>query len=164
MLLIIVGFLVFAIQIREMMKHKMKSKLDIGFQVAIYAVYGAAVSLVIALFVFLAFGDKFLIPFAFLFLVGWIGFSILGYLFKIVPFLWWTDKYSEKVGKEPVPMLKDMVDEKMGKMAFLLLFIGTLINTLGIGTKLSFLVFIGNTIYLAGGLFYSYLVLRIFRT
>jgi len=164
LLLILLGFLVFAIQIREMMKHKMKSKLDIGFQVAIYSVYGAAGLLALAPFVFWAFGEKFLIPFAFLFLVGWIGFSILGYLFKIIPFLWWTDKYSEKVGKEPVPMLKDMVDEKKGKMAFLLLFIGTMINALGIGTKLPFLVFIGSTIYLMGGLFYSYLVLRIFRT
>ncbi len=44
--------------------------------------------------------------------IGWIGFSIIGYLFKIVPFLWWTHRYSEKVGQQNVPTLRQMMNER----------------------------------------------------
>ncbi|MFT9487305.1 MAG: hypothetical protein ACH0QD_08030 [Tepidibacillus sp.] len=161
--LLLVGYFLFAYQIRQIMKHKMKSRLDIGFQVAIYAVYFTTGLLILTPFGFLLLKGAFLLPFAYLFIMGWIGFSILGYLFKIVPFLWWTDKYSEKVGKENVPMLKDMVDERKGKWAFLLLFIGLIGNALAFGFKLPIGVIISNSIMVVGSLLYSYLVLRIFR-
>lgn len=45
------------------------------------------------------------------YLLGWIMLSIIGYLYKIVPFLWWTHRYSKKIGKENVPTLKQMVHE-----------------------------------------------------
>jgi hypothetical protein len=44
--------------------------------------------------------------------LGWIIFSIIGYLYKIVPFLWWTHRYSKKIGQENVPTLKQMMNEK----------------------------------------------------
>ncbi|GBF11174.1 hypothetical protein [Tepidibacillus sp. HK-1] len=161
--LLLVGFLLFAYQIKLIIKHKMKSKLDIGFQAAIYAVYFAAGLFSVSPIGFFLFKEAYLLPFAYLFIMGWIGFSILGYLFKIIPFLCWTDKYSEKVGKENVPMLKDMVDEKKGKWAFLLLFIGLIGNALAIGVKLPIGVIISNSIMVMGGFLYSYLVLRIFK-
>ena len=43
---------------------------------------------------------------------------MLGYLYKIVPFLVWTHKYSEKVGKEKVPTLKEMMNEKLGVILY----------------------------------------------
>ncbi|WP_374933381.1 hypothetical protein [Neobacillus driksii] len=52
-------------------------------------------------------------PFVYLYLLLWIVLSIMGYLYKIVPFLWWTYKYSKEIGKKSVPSLKDMMNEKI---------------------------------------------------
>lgn len=160
---IILALIIFAFQVKEIIKKKMKAKLDIGFKIAIYAVYANAVLVALVPIGLMIFQEAFILPFFYLFLNMWIVLSILGYLFKIVPFLWWTDKYSDKVGKENVPMLKDMVDEKRGKLAFSLIIIGMIGNASGIALHFGSLMVITNIIFTLGGILYSYLVLRIFK-
>lgn len=55
-----------------------------------------------------------------LFALGWVGTMIIALLHKIVPFLVWYHRFSDKVGREPVPLMKDMVDESRGFIGFLL--------------------------------------------
>lgn len=163
LLLAIVGYLFFVLQLREIIKKRLKTNLDIGFRVSIYSVYFTGIILILAPIGFLVMKESFILPFVYLFITAWIGLSILGYLFKIVPFLVWTDKYSEKVGKEPVPMLKDMVDEKKGKLAFILIFAGIIGNAVGMGLHIDTIMLIGSISFLLGGLLYSYLTFRVFR-
>ena len=47
-----------------------------------------------------------------LYLWGWIAPVILGYMSKIVPFLWWTLKYGPLVGKTKTPLLADLVKDR----------------------------------------------------
>ncbi|HLR79910.1 MAG TPA: hypothetical protein VK119_04955, partial [Bacillota bacterium] len=63
--------------------------------------------------------------------MGWIIFSILGYLYKIVPFLWWTHKFSNKIGQEKVPTLKEMIHEKRSVFLFILFTVSTIGLTVG---------------------------------
>jgi hypothetical protein len=65
-------------------------------------------------------------------LFGYITFMITGHLYKIVPFLVWYQKFSPLIGKQKVPMLKDMVPEKGATMQFVLTSIGVLIGALAI--------------------------------
>src|SRR5699024_2701192 len=67
----------------------------------------------------------------FLYIMGWIIFSILGYLYKIVPFLWWTHKFSNKIGQEKVPTLKEMIHEKRSVFLFILFTVSTIGLTVG---------------------------------
>ncbi len=55
--------------------------------------------------------------YAYLGLGGWVSLTIMGMLHKIVPFLVWFNRYSTKAGREPVPLLKDMLDERFGWVA-----------------------------------------------
>lgn len=57
-------------------------------------------------------------------LVGWLGQSIIGYLYKIVPFLIWHDRYGPLVGRQKVPLMRDMVHARWARAAFWLLNIG----------------------------------------
>ncbi len=41
--------------------------------------------------------------------IGWLGQSIIGYLYKIVPFLIWHDRYGPLVGRQRVPLMREMV-------------------------------------------------------
>lgn len=45
-------------------------------------------------------------------LVGWLGQSTIGYLYKIVPFLVWSERYGPLVGTRLVPLMREMVHER----------------------------------------------------
>ena len=45
-------------------------------------------------------------------LVGWLGQSTLGYLLKIVPFLIWQSRYGALVGRQKVPLMRDLVHQR----------------------------------------------------
>jgi hypothetical protein len=51
-------------------------------------------------------------------LVGWLGQSIIGYLYKIVPFLIWHARYGPLVGREPVPLMRELVHERWAWASF----------------------------------------------
>jgi hypothetical protein len=112
MILLFVGFAMFVYHMFTILQKRVKKKLDRSFLFALLAIgialflHGAAA--------FLAF-HKNLYGFSIIlygYIFGWIFLSIIGYLYKIVPFLWWTHRYSKKIGKENVPTLKQMMNEK----------------------------------------------------
>ncbi len=121
MLILFAGFLLFAIHMKEIINKRIKKKLDKPF---IFSLVGISFGLLMHL-IALVFSFVMPTPFAFgilvlLYILGWIVFSIIGYLIKIVPFLWWTHRYSDKVGKENVPALKDMMNEKVNNIILIL--------------------------------------------
>ncbi len=54
-------------------------------------------------------------------LVGWLGQSIIGYLYKIVPFLVWHARYGPLVGREKVPLMRDLVHERWAWLSWWLI-------------------------------------------
>lgn len=57
-------------------------------------------------------------------LIGWLGQSSIGYLYKIVPFLIWHDRYGPLVGRQKVPLMREMVHEHWAWAGWWLLNIG----------------------------------------
>ncbi|SDZ01783.1 hypothetical protein SAMN05421736_10597 [Evansella caseinilytica] len=49
----------------------------------------------------------------FFYLFGFVHLSIASYLSKIIPFLWWTFRYGNEVGKKETPSLATMIDEEV---------------------------------------------------
>jgi hypothetical protein len=72
-----------------------------------------------------AFGPLWLAA-AYLLLMGWVGQTILGTLQKIVPFLVWNQRYASRVGREKVPLLRDLIHLPTARLAFWLLNAGIL--------------------------------------
>jgi hypothetical protein len=54
-------------------------------------------------------------------LVGWLGQSTLGYLYKIVPFLIWQSRYGPLVGRQRVPLMRDLVHQRAALLSFWLI-------------------------------------------
>lgn len=54
-------------------------------------------------------------------LAGWLGQSIVGYLYKIVPFLIWQSRYGPLVGKRKVPLMRDLVHQRWAVVSFWLI-------------------------------------------
>jgi hypothetical protein len=60
-----------------------------------------------------------------LFLLGTVGFVVLGTLYHIVPFIIWVHRYSDLLGLEPVPMIDDLYDDRLAAVDAVLLVVGT---------------------------------------
>jgi hypothetical protein len=123
----------------------LKKKLDKPFSFALVAIlFGNIVHL--AAFVLLwtrSFTDL-IGPLVYSYLLLWIVLSILGYLYKIVPFLWWTHKYSKEIGKQSVPTLKEMMNEKMAVPLFILFIVSAIVVFFALALKASILFTIGQ--------------------
>jgi hypothetical protein len=59
-------------------------------------------------------------------LVGWVGQSTIGYLYKIVPFLIWHERYGPLVGREHVPLMREMISQRWAAVSWWLINIGLL--------------------------------------
>lgn len=51
-------------------------------------------------------------PLVFLALFGWLTGFGLSQLYKIVPFLTWIERYGRRMGRERIPLVQDLVNEK----------------------------------------------------
>ena len=126
-ILIAAGNLVFLYQVYLIMKSRVRKILDIGLTYSMVS-FGM-MFIATALGVYLVF-EKYLKPgyleklvliYGYLILFGYFSLIIVGQMCKIVPFLVWFHKFSAKVGLEPVPVLKDMYDEKYAKAEFVIM-------------------------------------------
>jgi hypothetical protein len=57
-------------------------------------------------------------------LIGWLGQSTVGYLYKIVPFLVWSERYGPHVGRQKVPLMRDLVHERWSWISWWLINLG----------------------------------------
>jgi hypothetical protein len=97
-----------------------------------------------------------------LYVIGWVIFSILGYLYKIVPFLWWTHKYADQMGKGNVPTLAQMINEKWATIIYVSFIIG-IVGLIFAGLlHIGFLVFIFQAMITLATIAYLATIIRIF--
>ncbi|MDU4697279.1 MAG: hypothetical protein E6Y08_15800 [Paenibacillus sp.] len=62
----------------------------------------------------------------------WVSFTVLGYVSKIVPFLWWTHKYGKQVGRPGTPVLADLLDERKAHLGLSLILCANLTVLVGL--------------------------------
>lgn len=140
---IALGFALFGLQLRRILKKRMKKQLDLGLRVALFAwPYTVVMLLSVGGMSVLATGRVSLLPLVYIMVTGWISLTILGYLQKIVPFLWWTHRYSRIIGAAHVPTLKNMVHEKSSQWIF--------VAIIGAITAVTFALPFGTASFLRG--------------
>ena len=161
-LFLFAGFLVFTWHVKKIIDKRVKKKLDRPFMFALFAI-GCGAIIHLAAFTASAANlfPKMAGPIILLYLVAWIAFSIIGYLYKIVPFLWWTHKYSKEIGKKKVPALKDMMDEKMALPLFLIFTAGTTLLLLSFMIKLMPIFYVGQGLIVMGTVLFSYIIAKV---
>ena len=93
---------------------------------------GAALGLALALGV--AGGPRLAMAYAIVALGGWVSFTIVGMMLKIVPFLVWYRVYGPRAGREPVPVLAQLSWPLAERLAYGLLTGGTLALALAVAT------------------------------
>ncbi|WP_371932006.1 hypothetical protein [Mesobacillus subterraneus] len=161
-LMLFAGFMIFTWHVKMIIDKRVKKKLDRPFMFALFAI-GCGAFIHFAAFAGSAvnFLSKMAGPIILLYLVAWIAFSIIGYLYKIVPFLWWTHKYSKEIGKKKVPALKDMMDEKLAIPLFIMFTAGTILLLLSFIVKLMPVFYISQGLIVIGSALFSYIIAKV---
>lgn len=158
------GFTFFAWHISKIIKKSVKKKLDRPFM---FALSGIGFGTAIHLFAFLSSAANVLFkmagPILFSYLIAWIAFSIIGYLYKIVPFLWWTHKYSNEIGKHKVPALKKMIDENAAMPLFIMFTLGAIFLFLANAINLVPVFYLGQGLLVISSILFSVTTARVIR-
>lgn len=164
LLVLFIAFTIFLYHIYTIYKKRLKKKLDKPFAFSLIAIiFGAVIHFISVILSFFPNHYELFGVLIYLYLFMWIVFSILGYLYKIVPFLWWTHKYSEKMGKQNVPTLKQMMNEKIVVPVFSSLVVGVLVVALSIITHVTVLFYVGQLAIVIASIIYSANVLNVLR-
>jgi len=84
-------------------------------------------------------GRSWVVAYGFAALAGWFGFAVAGKSYKILPFLNWLHRFGGVAGDRPVPLLRELVDERLAWSSFALLltgFVGVLSGLLVVNAAL----------------------------
>lgn len=158
------GFTLFSYHIFLIIKVRLKKKLDKPFIFSLLAIgTGEIIHLAGLILSFFPSQYDYFGILIYLYIFGWIVFSIVGYLYKIVPFLWWTHRYSKEIGKKDVPTLKEMINDKVSIPLFLLFGIGIVGNTVAMIFKSSLAFYISQSILMFVTLWFAFIITAVIR-
>ncbi|MDP4154917.1 MAG: hypothetical protein Q8929_04695 [Bacillota bacterium] len=145
--LLLASFSTFTYHISIIVKKRLKKKLDKPFSFALVAIlFGNLIHLAAFILLWTNSFQNFIGPMIYSYLLLWIVLSILGYLYKIVPFLWWTHKYSKEIGKQSVPALKEMMNEKVAVPLFFLYILSAILVFVSLSFKIAILFNVGQLV------------------
>lgn len=161
---LLIGFSFFAWHIYTIIQKRIKKKLDRPFSFALLAIiFGEIIHLVAFLAAITNHFSSLIGPLMMAYFMLWIAFSIMGYLYKIVPFLWWTHKYSKIIGKRDVPSLKDMMNEQIAVPLFIAFVIGVLSLTIGLVTHGAAFFYLGQSIVTLAAIVFSWTIYAVMK-
>lgn len=163
--LLFVGFSAFFVDVRDILKNRMRRKLDKPLSFSVLAV-ALGYSIHFIAFAFAVFNVTDVAAWSwlvFVFIFCWIIFSILGYLCKIVPFLWWTHKYSDQMGQPNVPTLAQLVPEKIVRVLYIVFLISLAGLLVGAIFSNFIMLLIFQILLLVNSIVYVGVIIRIFR-
>lgn len=96
--------------------------------------------------------DRVILGLGVLFALGFVSSMILTLLHKVLPFLIWFHRWSPRVGKESVPLMKDLVSPAWGRIGFIGYHGGVVLTALGVATGVRSLAAGGTGILALGAL------------
>lgn len=165
--LIAAGLFMFSYQVWLIMAGRMRKTLDLGLRHTMLAYGYIPITALLGLYIALSHGipvirQRVILIFGFAVIFGCITFLVIGMMYKVVPFLVWFHKYSDKVGKEKVPLLKDMFSERIGNIQFWLSNIGVPGVMAGLFIENQMIVAIGLTITFISSLLFGYNMFTVF--
>ena len=150
----IVALLSFFYQCYILYKTRVKKHIDIYVKFLFVSFYSLLVSIVLFIIYFYQNKEQYLLSAGFLLFFGFFAFLIIAHIYKIVPFLVWFDKFAPLVGKEKVPMLKDIIPQKSAHFQFYFALIGLNISALALILSSSSLFKIGASFLVIASLYF----------
>lgn len=167
LVLIVLAIAVYNIHLSQIYKHRHKPNPGTGIVWSVRAARMLMITGIVLLPLFLLFPERMLeadivVLIGWTYLWGWVAMTILGYLSKIAPFLWWTHKYGPRIGKGKIPTMAQLIDDRKVNIGLAGISGALLLMMVGIGFSLSWGVAVGGCLLSLFSLGYILLVARVF--
>lgn len=125
------GLALYVFDIARLYSARRRQKLELNTGMALPALAAFAVSIVFAGYLAVdGITEAAIGALGYLFLFGWLSGLALSQLYKIVPFLTWLERYGSVLGRQAVPRVQDLVDERRDRPWFILYFVSVAIGAL----------------------------------
>ncbi|MBU0720849.1 hypothetical protein KJ877_05860 [bacterium] len=85
---------------------------------------------------------------------GFFGFLIIGNLYKIIPFLVWFHIYSPLIEERAVPMLHELLPERLANLQWLFGTFGLAVSSLGLSLGNEMIFYSGAVLMIIGGVLF----------
>ncbi|CBE68746.1 MAG: hypothetical protein F9K13_10110 [Candidatus Methylomirabilis oxygeniifera] len=154
---------------RDVLRTRRRPRLDWGLQHSVSAMVMLILLTILGLWLSTGWvsSDEFAARLAFgygvLALLGWISVTIIGMMYKIIPFLVWHHRYSDLVGLRPVPAATQLLGESMPRIEYWLLHAGIAMTVAGVIFASGLLLQVGTLVLALAGLTFAVAVCRIYR-
>ena len=155
LLLITIALATYNIHLLQIRKSRIKRNPGLGIKWSVHASQALLVIAVLMTLYTIWFPEQLLhsksvMIAGWIYIGGWVSFTILCYASKIVPFLWWTHKYGKLAGKPGTRLMADLLDER--KVNLSLFAIATCLMLLFVG-----LIFDAEAVIIVGGSAFSFI-------
>ncbi|MGH7032586.1 MAG: hypothetical protein ACREFL_02515, partial [Stellaceae bacterium] len=125
------GIALYLIDMARLYRARRRHKLELNTSMALPALAALALSMLLAAYLCVhGVTETAIGALGYLFLFGWLSGLGLSQLYKIVPFLTWLERYGSVLGKQAVPRVQDLVDERRDRPWFILYFASVATGTL----------------------------------
>ncbi len=121
-----------AVSLKDMVRHRMRKKVEAPIHAVFYAL--TAGLLAIGLFsvaIVTGGGQVSWKSVVTLYLLGWVTMTMMGFAYKIVPFLIWSKRYSHHKGPGKAPVIADLVNVSQSRPVFIGFALGVVTLTAG---------------------------------
>ncbi len=168
-ILIAIAVGLFLWKMLEVLRTRRRPRLDWGLRHVLSAIAYLGTSTVLGLWLATGwianeeFGARLAFGYGVLALLGWVSVTIIGMMYKIIPFLVWHHRYSDLVGLRPVPPATQFLGEALPRMGFWLLHTGILTTVAGLILESGLLVHAGTIILGLAGVVFTLALFRIYR-
>ncbi|WP_341278064.1 hypothetical protein [Paenibacillus sp. FSL H8-0537] len=167
LLFLVLALLAYNVHLAQIRKHRHKRHPGAGIVWSLNSCRAIALFAISALiytaFYPQAFGSAELVTAAgWIYLGGWASFMILCYLSKIVPFLWWTQKYGPQVGKPGIPTMAALLGDNGVNLGLTGIAFSLLLLFAGLLFGLPFLTLVGGLGFSLFSLGYISLIALVF--
>lgn len=161
--LTILAILLYFYQLFKMIKSRKKVIHDIWAR-SMYVGFSSFVVSFLLLISYLFTNDTLILKLAtWIMFIGFFGFLIIGNFYKIVPFLIWFQIYSPLIEEQNVPMLHDLIPQKLTKLQFIFSSIGLGVSSLGIFIKSYVIFYTGAAILVIGATLFFISIYKMFK-
>ncbi|WP_456384555.1 hypothetical protein [Persephonella sp.] len=155
-LIFIASILLYIAQVVEIYRNRPRRTKDTGMDTMFFS-HGFLIPAVIS-GLLIPIWEKAVFVFAGFLFLGFFNMLIYGSMYKIVPFLTWFHRFSSLVGKKKVPMLADMLPQKLPDFQVVVSATGLAVFIVGIVLSVEWIYLSGVFLMTAGSLIFIYVI------
>ena len=160
-LLIVIGIILWFIYIIDVLKKRIKKKIDDSMRHTFVSLICLAIAIILIPILYYSVSIKWVFIYGLFLFAGWISSIILGMTFKTLPFIVWNDRYKKLNGLAKIPLPRNLFNEKLLKYQFWIYISSLYIIALSLIFEQDITLKIGLALWLVVAIIYCINVIKV---